>query len=261
MTDFGNDDHFVASLKGVIIQVNPLARIVDITHDIHSFEVAIGAFVLFSCYKYFPEKTIFLTVIDPGVGTSRKILLVQIENYFFIAPDNGVLTQVLEDGRIRQIREVKNNKFFLHELSRTFEARDKMAPVAGWLSKGIPLDEFGPKVHSYKKLKIHKPEIQENEVRGRILYKDKFGNLITNISENMLILLQKNTGKKKLFLRIKNQVIDSFFLSYSFAKRGELFFLIGSLNLVEIAVREASAAEKLRAKVGDEVRIQAKINS
>ena len=164
MTDFGEDDYFVASLKGIIYRINPLARIINITHRVPSFDIAIGSFILFSCYRYFPVPTIFLVVVDPGVGSVRKILLAKTEKYFFIAPDNGVLSQVFEAERIEQMREVTNPQFFLHEISHTFEGRDKMAPVAAWLSKGVSCSEFGPEVKSYARIKVQKPLIKGKEI-------------------------------------------------------------------------------------------------
>lgn len=259
MTDFGEDDFFVASLKGVISGINPQARIVDITHNVPSFDLTAANFILFSCYKYFPSGTIFLAVIDPGVGSSRPILLVKTKKYFFIAPDNGLLTMVLEEERVEKIREVANEQYFLEFASRTFEARDKMAPVAAWLSKGIQTKEFGPEASSFKILKIDKPQIKGNEIIGRVLYADKFGNLITNIRAETLDLLSKKTSKKKFFLKIKGRGIFSFVNSYSEAKKGELIFLVGSTEMIEVAVREGRASQKLKAKIGEEVRIAVRV--
>jgi len=255
MTDFGEDDFFVASLKGVIAKINPAARIIDITHRLPSYDIKAGSFILFSSYKYFPPRTIFLAVVDPGVGTSRKILLAETDNYFFIAPDNGVLSLVLEESDVKQLREITNQNYFLPELSRIFEGRDKMAPAAAWLSRGISCEEFGPEATSYKKLKAEKPQIKGNEIIGHILYIDKFGNLISNIPEGMLKLLQKKTGKKTLSLSVEESEITSFAQSYSSVKKGELLFLSGSLGLIEIAAKESSAAQKLKIKYGDKCKI------
>ncbi len=255
MTDFGEDDFFVASLKGVIAKINPSARVIDITHRLPSFNIKVGSFVLVSSYKYFPSRTVFLVVVDPGVGTSRKILIAETDNYFFVAPNNGVLSLALEEEGIKQLREVSNQNYFLPELSRTFEGRDKMAPVAAWLSRGISCEEFGPEMTSYKKFTAEKPQIKRNEIIGRILYIDKFGNLITNIPEGMIELIQKKTGKKELSLTIEDKEITSFEQSYSSVKKGELLFLVGSVGLIEIAAKESSAAQKLKIKNGDKVKI------
>lgn len=255
MTDFGEEDFFVASLKGVIAKINPSARVIDITHHIPSFDIGVASFILSSSYKYFPPKTIFLIVVDPGVGSYRPILLTKTKSFFFIAPDNGVLSLVLDEEKALKLIEVKNKKFFLPEVSSTFEGRDKMAPVAAWLSKGVSCEDFGAQVKQLKKLKVKKPVLKGKEIFGQIVYIDKFGNLITNITAKMLESLRNKAGNAKLVLNVKGVKIKTFVKSYSYAKKRGLVFLVDSLWMVEIAAREASAAKKLNAKTGDEVRI------
>ena len=258
MTDFGEDDFFVASLKGVILKINPSARIVDITHYIPSYNLEAASFILSASFRYFPPQTIFLVVVDPGVGSARKILLAKTKDYYFIAPDNGILTLVLEEEKVDRLRKVTNEKYFLPEQSLTFQGRDRMAPAAAWLSKGISCEEFGPELSSYEKFRAEKPEIKGNEIVGNVLYEDKFGNLITNIPSEWLKRLQEKTGKGGFVLSVKGHEISSFVQSYSSVKRGELLFLAGSVGTVEIAAGQESAAEKLKAKIGDEVRIGVK---
>ena len=255
MTDFGEDDFFTASLKGVILKINPLVRILDITHRIPSFDVRAAGFILSASFKYFPAQTIFVVIIDPGVGSKRRILLAKTREYYFIAPDNGVLSLVLEEEEIEDLREIVNEKYFLPDLSGTFEGRDKMAPAAAWISKGVSYSEFGPEIKSYEKLKAMKPQLKENTIIGNILYEDKFGNLITNIPASLLEAFEKKVGRANLNLSTKGRKISSFVESYSQAKRGELLFLVGSVGMIEIAAREESASEKLKAGVGDEVSI------
>lgn len=255
LTDFGEDDFFVASLKGVISRINPSVRIIDITHNVSSFNILRGSFILFACYRYFPSKTIFLVVIDPGVGSSRKIILAETKNYFFIGPDNGVLSFALESEELLEIRELTNKEFFLKEQSKTFEARDKMAPAAAWLSRGVLLKEFGPQVRNFKKLNYLKPQRKENKIVGSIIYEDKFGNLITNIPLTMVNQLQEKTAKQKITLFVRNREVQSFVENYYSGNKGELFFLGGSLGLIEIASREVSTSEKINAKIGDRVEI------
>ncbi len=258
MTDFGEDDFFVASLKGVILKINPSARIVDITHRIPSFNLEAASFVLSSSFRYFPPQTIFLVVVDPGVGSARKILLAETRDYYFIAPDNGILTLALQEEKVDKLREVTNDKYFLPEQSRTFEGRDRMAPVAAWISRGISCEEFGPELISYKRLRPRKPQIKGKKIFGSVLYEDKFGNLITNISSDWLNRLQEMTGNARFVLSVKGHKISSFVQSYSSVKKGELLFLAGSVGTVEIAAGLESAAQKLKAKVGDEVTITVK---
>ncbi len=256
LTDFGEDDFFVASLKGVILTINPSARIVDITHQVPDFDIrAAGCILLFS-YRYFPKKTIFLTVVDPGVGSPRKILLAETRDFFFIAPDNGVLSPVLEREEVRQMREVANSKYFLPELSSTFEGRDKMAPAAAWLSRGISCQEFGPEALSYEKLEMGRPKLEGNQVIGHVVYLDKFGNILTDIPRIMLDQLRGKKDQIGFTLSIKGRTIPSIQRSYSAAQKGELLALVGSVGFIEIAAREKSASDILKARVGDEVRVQ-----
>lgn len=255
MTDFGEDDFFVASLKATILKINPLARIVDITHRLGSFDPQSAGFLLVSCCTYFPEGTIFLAVVDPGVGSSRRILLAKTKKYFFIAPDNGLLTLALEEEEVQDLRALENKKFFLHKISKTFEARDKMAPVAAHLSKGVSPSEFGPEVKEYKKLRINRAVLKNNEISGHILYTDKFGNLITNIPEQCVRRLRKGRRKKTLSLQVRGVEIARFENTYSSVRKGELLFLIGSLGLVEIAAKEGSASRMLKARAGDPLKI------
>jgi hypothetical protein len=255
MTDFGEDDFFVASLKGVILKINHSVRIIDITHRIPSFDIQTTSVMLLASYKYFPSKTIFLVVVDPGVGSERKILLARTKEYYFIAPDNGVLSLVLEEEEIEDLREVTNEKYFLPGISQTFEGRDKMAPVAAWVSKGISCSEFGPAKASFERLDVERPRLEGTEIVGRVLYQDKFGNLITDIPARMLEDVRGKAERETIDLVIRGNKISSFFQSYSSAERGELLFLVGSVGTIEIAAREESASKKLQAGVGDEVRV------
>jgi len=204
MTDFGDDDFFVASLKGTILKINPDARLVDITHRVPSFDFRTASFILASCYRYFPEKTIFTVVVDPGVGSPRPVLLVETKHYFFVAPDNGVLTAVLDEEEVQQVRTVTNEAYFL----------------------------------------------------PAVLYVDKFGNLITNIPESQIQELKERFKNIKLGLHIREHHISRYEESYSKVAPGELLFLIGSLGLVEIACREGSAAQRIKAVSGDPVKIR-----
>jgi S-adenosylmethionine hydrolase len=261
LTDFGDKDFFVASLKGVIARINPEARVIDITHHVPSFNVLSGSFILYAAYRYFPTKTIFLAVIDPGVGSSRKILCVETERYFFIGPDNGVLSVALDSETVIQIIETTETEYFLPHLTRTFEARDKMAPVAAWLSKGTPCENFGPKIVTYNKLDIRKPKGEGNNLVGRIIHIDKFGNMITNIPAEMLVEKLEGLDSRLLRLRVvRGAEVETPELrgldikhreTYEEAEKGEVLCLTGSVGFLEIAIREGSASEWLKANVGD----------
>lgn len=255
LTDFGEKDFFVPSLKAVIAGINPEAQIIDITHEVPSFDLRAASFILFSCYAFFPEGTVFLAVVDPGVASSRKILLSETGKYFFIAPDNGLLTLPLKSEKIVALRAVTQSRFWLTAETTTFEARDRMAPVAAWLTNGLPPEEFGPKVKSYRRLKIKEAVVSRREIVGEILYRDKFGNLMTNITRALLQSLKPSKTRLRTVLYLGKMQIGRQFTSYSDVKDNRPFFLVNSQGLVEIAVREGSAAVALSAKPGDPVRI------
>jgi len=255
LTDFGEADFFVPSMKGVIACINPSANVLDITHSIPSFDVFAGSFVLFASYRFFPKGTIFVVVIDPGVGSARKILLVETKKYCFIAPDNGILSQVLEEERVYHSREISNPKYHLLQSGVTFDGRDKMAPVSAWLSLGLSPEEFGPPVKSIQKNELRSPRETADEINGSVLYHDKFGNLITNISFSHLDFFLKTHGQEAVRL-IAGENIIAYGHSYSVVPIGAPVFLLGSLGLIEIAVREGSALNKLNVKPGDGIKIK-----
>jgi hypothetical protein len=192
-----------------------------------------------------------LSVVDPGVGSSRKIILAHTQDYFFISPDNGLLTYVLANEADFDLYEIKNQKYFLTSLPTTFEARDKMAPVAAWLSLGISPEEMGPRIESFRQLFYQPPMKTETEYSGQIMYIDKFGNGITDLQGAWLKELLAKSSPPLVSLRIKNKEISRFYPSYAVAPAGEVFFLIGSLGLIEVAIKEGSAAHELSLRVGD----------
>jgi len=256
LTDFGEKDFFVPSLKAVIAGINPEARAIDITHNVPSFDIRVAGFILFSCYQLFPKGTVFVAVVDPGVASGRAILLAETRKYLFIAPDNGLLTLALKNEKIVGLRRIAESRFWLTAGKTTFEARDRMAPVAAWLTHGISPEEFGPTVKSYNRLKIKEPVRSGREIEGEILYQDKFGNLMTNISFSMFPSGRLSEMKPKIVLHLGERRIDRFVTSYAEVKDDRPFFLVNSQGLVEIAVREGSAAAWLGAKPGDPVRIR-----
>jgi hypothetical protein len=258
LTDYGDRDFFAASVKAVILSIQPEAKIVDITHAVRSFDVREGSFVLFGCFRFFPPGTIFVVVVDPSVGTSRPILLVKTKKYYFIAPDNGVLSHVLDADKPERIIRLSNEKFFLAGPGRTFEGRDKMAPAAAWLSHGCALEEFGPPLRSFKRFKISKPRFFKDSIVGHVLSIDKFGNYITDIPSEMVSKLLESERKGEPVLRLGKAVTTSFRKTFASSKKGELFYLPGSLGTIEIARREASAYAVLKVKQGARVEISLK---
>lgn len=252
LTDFGTRDYFVASLKGVILSINPEASIVDLTHEIPDYNLMAAAVVLWACYKFFPAGTIFLSVVDPQVGTERRIILAQTEKHSFIAPDNGLLSLVIDDEEA-ELYEIKNKKYFLTEGRSTFEARDKMAPACAWLSLGLPVSELGRPISSAEKIALPKPKMKGKEIEGQIVYQDKFGNLFTNLNQKLIAeFLNKNSGDNLTLMAGKKKITE-LASTYSQGSSDKPFFLINSLGLLEIAVYQGSAAEQLGLGPGDTV--------
>jgi S-adenosyl-L-methionine hydrolase (adenosine-forming) len=255
LTDFGEKDFFVPSMKGVIKGINPDVHIVDISHQVPSYDIQAGAFVLNAVFPYFPAGTVFLSVVDPGVGTPRRILLAQFEGYSFVAPDNGILSYVLAESDYPEVRHVTARHYFLPQTGQTFEGRDIMAPVAAWVSKNMDGNKFGELIDDFTRFPYEQARISEESLAGRIVYQDKFGNLISNISAEALHALAPN--HENLIIRSSNHEIP-LVESYRSVEKGRLLALTGSLGSIEIAVREGSAAEETGLKPGDSVVIRKK---
>ena len=250
-TDFGARDHFVAEMKGVILSINPRATIVDITHDVEKFNVVHGAFVLACAYKWFPRGTIHVVVVDPGVGTSRRAILVETERYYFVGPDNGVLAPAAARDGVRAVYDVSG--FREWEVSTTFHGRDIFAPVAARLSLGVPPSSLGRRVSEFVMLDIFRASSSNGVVEGRVVHIDSFGNVITSIDMSHVRragfsygdVLDVQVGRARLRLR--------FLPAYGFAERGEALALVNSEGFFEIAINASSAASALGVKVGDPV--------
>lgn len=245
------------SLKAVIAGLHPEARVIDISHRVPAYDVRAAGFLLFACCRLFPAGTIFVAVADPGVGTARRVLLVRTARHWFIAPDNGLLTLALEAEPAEEVRELSAARFFLAARS-TFEARDKMAPAAAWLSLGIAPAEFGPVITGWRKLPIARPRLVGTKVTGEVVHVDRFGNLITNIPGALLWDLDRADGPAGCLLKVGRRAPLPPGAAYASAPRGHPFFLIGSLGLAEVAVREGSAARVLRARAGERVDIRSR---
>ncbi len=256
LTDFGEKDFFVPSLKAVIAGINPEARTIDITHEVPSYDIRAASFILFSCYADFPAGTVFLAVVDPGVASGRAVLLAETRKYFFVAPDNGLLTLPLREEEILSLREITRSRYWLTERATTFEGRDRLAPVAAWLTHGVSPAEFGPEIRSYKKLRIKQPVRAQREIFGEVLYQDKFGNLMTDIPASLLLPTGTSKPKSGFVLQLGRKRVDRFATSYAEVKDGRPFFLVNSQGRIEVAVKEGSAAAILGAKPGDPVRIR-----
>ncbi len=249
LTDFGIKDGFVGTMKGVILGINPSAKIVDISHDISPQNIMEASYVLKSSSPYFPAGTIFLVVIDPGVGSNRKAIIVKTSHFTYIGPDNGVLSGIYNQAE-DDIIEITNKAYLLPDISNTFHGRDIFAPVAAYLSTGISPYLTGMKIDNITCINNINPLIDnKNTVIGTIIYTDRFGNLITNLSENFF---HKNRIDCKN-INIKGNIINGLSNSYSEKRPGELLAIKGSSGYIEIAVNQGNAGKLLQAGTNDTV--------
>jgi S-adenosylmethionine hydrolase len=245
-TDFGLSDHFVGTMKGVILSICREAEIVDISHQVGAFEVTEGAFVLTQAYRYFPRGTVHVVVIDPGVGTSRRPILMEAAGQHFVAPDNGVLSMICAREK-HKVRAITAEKYFLKPVSRTFHGRDIFAPVAAHIASGIPATRMGKPVDDYLRLNFEKPvRTARRGWTGAILKIDHFGNLITNFPAHEFPDLQERPFEMSVGL----QTVSQFAQNYAERGPGELFLIIGSSGYMEVSACQASAAKLLGCGVG-----------
>lgn len=250
LTDFGLKDHYVGVMKGVILSVNPEVHLIDLSHDIGSQDILEAYFLLSNSYRYFPPGTIFVAVVDPGVGTDRAILGVQTDRYTFLAPNNGLLGFLEKESAVRKIVELREARYFLNPVSNTFHGRDIFAPVAGHLSLGVELAELGPKVERMETLRAPSPRVtREGALEGDIVSVDHFGNLVTNIPADRI----PSTGSVEI--RVGKHSLRGVSRSYGAGPKGKLLALLGSSGTLEISVTQGSASRKTGAKVGDKVRV------
>jgi S-adenosylmethionine hydrolase len=249
LTDFGTADYFVGAVKGAILSVNPTAVIADITHEIPPQDIEAAAFTLLAAYKTFPAGTIHVAVVDPGVGSTRRPILVSAGDQFFVGPDNGLFTYIYDQESSHQSVHVTAEKYFRPSPSSTFHGRDIFAPVAAALSKGVRPQAFGPLIVDEVRLaQALDPVVKKNDtVEARIIHIDRFGNCITNITRDVV-------EDKPAILLVKEKEICNFRDFYSDVDNAnELFAIWGSAGFLEIAVNRGSAALTLGAKRGEAV--------
>jgi S-adenosylmethionine hydrolase len=252
LSDFGTRDHYAGTMKAVVLSVCPEATLVDIGHEIAAHDVLGGALELAACYRYFPAGTVFLVVVDPGVGSGRRGIAAEAGEYSFVAPDNGVLTSVFRETPPRRVVELSERKYARATVSRTFEGRDRFAPAAGWLAKGTRLSSFGRTVTDYHTLPIPEPHLEQGCVSGEILRVDRFGNLISNIDRRTFERLAR---AGPIAVMAGNHEVVRTVGTYAEAPPGTICALFGSTDHLEIAVNGGSAAETLGATRGTPVSI------
>ena len=238
-------------MKGVILSINPEATVVDLTHEVPPRDIETGAFNLLNCYRNFPEGTIHVAVVDPGVGSDRRAILVECAKQYFVGPDNGLLSWICEREEKWSAVNVTNKKFFRHPVSNTFHGRDIFAPVAAALSKGVSPIDFGAPISDIVRLETLEPaQVSENTIEGRIIHIDRFGNCITNFTPEQLRSCDVSTSFR---IVVKEREISSFHSCFADAEPNEIFCTMGSAGFVEICARNASAAELLRIQRGQKL--------
>ena len=255
-TDFGISDHFVGTMKGVILETTPEARIVDISHAVQPFDILDGSLTISQAYSYFPAGTVHMVIVDPGVGTVRRPILMTGDRHQFVAPDNGVLSMIYDREERISVRHITAEHYFLRSLSNTFHARDIFAPVAAYLAKGVDPSRFGEEVTDYVRFAAPRPKpVDERTLRGIVLKVDRFGNLITNITpQDAPQLFERTPLAFKIAVGAKGQV-TRLCSSYAEGAPGEVFGILGSMGFLEIATSRGSAYQLLGAGKGSEVNV------
>lgn len=254
MTDFGTRDHYVAAMKGMILQINPKATLVDVTHDLDPQDIMGASFTLRQVFPFFPAGTIFVAVVDPTVGTDRRVLAGRYSDRIVLAPDNGVLTFLQRDAELQDMRVIENRQYLASSLSVTFHGRDIFAPVAGHLSKGVAFDRIGPRADRIEILELPRPHRHSSgDLDGQVLYVDRFGNLITNICT--MDLAPARARGLQWHVSLGTHDIGPLQTTYADVQPGTPLALVGSTQMVEIAVNQGSAARQFGASRGHEVRL------
>ncbi len=259
LTDFGFQDSFVAQMKGAILNLNPHVNIIDISHSIKSYDIRQAAVTLGMCYKYFPENTIHLAVVDPGVGSNRRPIIVKTDKYCFVGPDNGIFSIVYQENKDNlEVYHITASSFFLKTESSTFHGRDIFAPIAAWLSKGISFDKFGLRIDDFFKFSTPEAEIISNDlVKGEILYIDYFGNAISSINVKTLNKLNKMPSEEKFSIVYNGKDIP-LKRYYSEVEDKELYSLLNSSGYIEIFVYRGDAANRFNINIGDTIDLKIK---
>jgi S-adenosylmethionine hydrolase len=258
-TDFGASDHYVGAMKGVILGICPQAQIVDICHDVTPFQIAEGAYVIAQASDCFPKKTVHVVVVDPGVGTARRPILVEAAGQYFVGPDNGVLAMVYSRGK-HKVRLIANDRYFRQPVSATFHGRDIFAPVAAHVAAGIPPSRMGKPMEDYLRPEFAKPQRSgEHTWTGSILKIDRFGNVVTNFHVRDFPELRRQLAGESachtndLALTVGRRKIAALAQNYAESRPGALFLIVGSSGYLEVSVNQGSAAKAMGCKAGEPV--------
>jgi S-adenosylmethionine hydrolase len=255
-TDYGSKDAFVASMKGVILKINHQAQIVDISNEISPQDIWETAYILRSAYSHFPKGTVHLVVVDPGVGSGRKPIIVVTESYYFVGPDNGVFSLIYQEAERIRVHHITSAHYFLPKPGPTFHGRDIFAPVAGWLSKGIASGNFGEEITDYVKLNIPVPKITPNGIDGHIVHIDRYGNIITNIIyDDIKTIFPVGVNLSAASVSIAGREIKGLNKYYAEAAPGSAGAIINSSGALEIFMFKQNAKIALSVKRGESVRL------
>jgi len=254
-TDFGLNDHFVGTIKGVILGIAPEAEIVDICHTVQAFDILDGALALAHSYSYFPSGTVHLVIVDPGVGSTRRPIVASSEEHNFVAPDNGVLSLMYAREERLSVRHITADHYFLQPVSSTFHGRDIFAPVAAYMAKGVHQEKFGDEITDFVRFNAPKPKaVDAKTLRGVVLRADRFGNLVTNFTpEDVPALFQSEPSAFKIV--IGKREISTMRQNYAEGTPGDVFGILGSMGFLEISANRGAAAQLVGAGKGAEVLI------
>jgi S-adenosylmethionine hydrolase len=255
-TDYGTNDHLVGTLKGVILKINPEVTIVDITHNVAAYDLLDGALAIGSAFAYFPPRTIHVVIVDPGVGTERRPLLVTGDNQYFVAPDNGVLSLVYERDPSVVVRHANVEHYYLQPLSKTFHGRDIFAPVAAWLSKNGQTASMGDEIQDYKRFTMPRPKATDGALKGIVMRVDSYGNLVTNFRPEDLAEDVRQHGQVKF--QVGTHPVSRLVETFALGKAGEPVAYVGSSGYIEIAVNKGNASRHLTIARGAPVTLESK---
>jgi len=261
LTDFGLEDPYVGIMKGVILSRTPEVAIVDLSHQVDPQDLTAAAFLIDGAYTWFPMRTVHVIVVDPGVGGSRAIVAMAAAGHFFLAPDNGVLTRILDREKVEELVYVENPDFFIHPVSRTFHGRDIFAPVAAHMARGRALSDFGPKALpvNLQRLDLPVPYVSDSVAGpvlvGTVIAVDRFGNLVTNLEEDRLHSFVPDMEAAGLSIQIGDHAVHGLASSYQAVAPGEALAIIGSRGYLEISVNRGDASRRCGAAKGSEVRV------
>jgi S-adenosylmethionine hydrolase len=248
-TDFGTSDWFVGAMKGVIASLAPKTKVIDLTHGLPPGDIRGGAFALAASHRFFPKGTIHVVVVDPGVGSRRKAIAVQTAKGIFVGPDNGVLSWALAKEKIRAIHALENETRFLRPVSQTFHGRDVFAPVAAHLSRGVPIQKFGPALKDFARLPWPEPRVRRGRIEGEVVYIDRFGNAITNLKGELL----RGSSEASCEIHAQRRIVCPVRTHFQAVAPKSPVALVGSSGFLEIAVNGGSAEQALAVRIGTRV--------